>query len=134
MRNTRHINTDRNGNQNACKRPSEWAIYRATIELYLLLHRGPLPRQDAMEHMRGKGYGIHTTNAATALIGVPITAPGYVAFWELPDPAPNLVDLLAHIERTDRQVGKRARTARYERFGPEAMKRWRAGLKGGRGG
>lgn len=133
MHTTRPIGMERYGNTNASKRPTEWAIYRATIDLYLLLHRGALPRQTALEHMHGKGYGHNTIHAAAALIGVPITAPGYVAFWELPDPAPNLLDLLAHIERTDRRVGKRARTAKHERYGPEAMKRWRAGLRRGEG-
>lgn len=133
MHTTRPIGMERYGNSNASKRPSQWAIYRATVDLFLLLHRGALPRQTALEHMRAKHYGIHTTHAAAALIGVPLSAPGFVAFWQLPDPAPNLLDLLSHIERTDRRVGKRARTARYERYGPEAMKRWRAGLRTGEG-
>lgn len=131
---TRHINPDRNGNRNAAKRPTQWKLYRATVDLYLLLHRGALPRRDALEHMHGRGYGHNCIHGAAALIGVPITAPGYVAFWALPDPAPDLLDLLQHIEQQGRMVGKRARTARYERYGPEAMRRWRAGLRSVPGG
>ncbi|MFC3683411.1 hypothetical protein [Hydrogenophaga luteola] len=115
MLNTRHINTARNGNTNAAKHPKQWAIYRATVDLYLLLHRGALPRQDALEHMKQHGHGHNTIHAAAALIGVPLSAPGYVAFWSMPDPAPRLLDLLEHIERTDRRVGKRARSTRRER-------------------
>ena len=130
---TRPINPDRNGNRNAAKRPTQWKLYRATVDLYLLLHRGALTRQDALEHMHGKGYGLHCTHGAAALIGVPITAPGYVAFWQLPDPAPDLLDLLAPIERRGGMVAKRARTAKHERYGPEAVRRWRAGLQTGGG-
>ncbi|NWF46929.1 hypothetical protein F3K02_16960 [Hydrogenophaga sp. D2P1] len=133
MHTTRHINPDRNGNRNAAKRPTQWKLYRATVDLYLLLHRGALPRRDALEQMYGKGYGHNCIHGAAALIGVPPAAPGYVAFWQLPDPAPDLLDLLQHIEQQGRMVGKHARTAKHERYGPEAMRRWRAGLQTGGG-
>ncbi|UCU94559.1 hypothetical protein [Hydrogenophaga taeniospiralis] len=133
MHTTRPTGMERYGNANAAKRPTQWKLYHATVDLYLLLHRGALPRQDALEQMYGKGYGHNCIHGAAALIGVPISAPGYVAFWALPDPAPDLLDLLQHIEQHGRMVGKRARTAKHERYGPEAMRRWRAGLQTGGG-
>lgn len=116
-------------NKNAARQPKQWAIYRATVDLYLLLHRGASTRQDALEHMKQHGHGHNTIHAAAALIGVPLSAPGYVAFWSMPDPAPRLLDLLEHIEAHDRRIGKRARATRRERD-RELMRR----LLGGRGG
>jgi hypothetical protein len=121
---------ERYGNTNASKQPSEWAIYRATVDLYLLLHRGALPRQDVLDHMKQRDHGHNTIHAAAALIGVP-TSPGYVAFWRLPTPAPDLLHLLGRIEREGRHSGKRARATRRQPAFPsgrEALRRWGASI------
>lgn len=100
-------------NQNAKKHHSDLVLYRALIQLFSLLARGPVLRPQALEFLRIRGIGFHTAQAAAALIGVPpVLASNKPGFWQFPAVVPHLPTLLERIEQRGRHVGKEARHQR----------------------
>lgn len=101
------------GNQNARRRPEQWAIYRAVRELHRMLKRGPWTRSDALAYLCLQGIGFQTAHGAAALIGVPSNSGcGRVCQWRFPEVVPPLDEVLARIREGDRHIGRKARHQR----------------------